>query len=147
MPIVIETDHKHLIPLLSSKHLDSLPPRVLRFRLRLMRFNYSVSFVPGILLYTVDTLSRSPQQSTASQEQQALRLEVQVIHLTSTTTSSVINAMKSVFARHGIPSTLVSDDGPQFTSSEMQSFASSYGFQQVTSSPYFPKAMAWQKGE
>jgi hypothetical protein len=83
MPIVIETDHKPLIPLLNSKHLDSLPPRVLRFRLRLMRFNYSVSFVPGTLLYTADTLSRSPQQSTASQEQQALRLEVQISAIAS----------------------------------------------------------------
>ena len=29
--IKIETDHKPLVPLLGSKHLDSLPPRVLRF--------------------------------------------------------------------------------------------------------------------
>ena len=31
--IHIETDHKPLVPLLNTKHLDSLPPRVLRFRL------------------------------------------------------------------------------------------------------------------
>ena len=31
-----ETDHKPLIPLLNSKQLDNLPPRVLRFRLRLV---------------------------------------------------------------------------------------------------------------
>lgn len=30
-PITIETDHKPLIPLLGTKQLDSLPPRVLRF--------------------------------------------------------------------------------------------------------------------
>ena len=35
----IESDHKPLIPLLSSKHLDRLPPRVLQFRLRLARFS------------------------------------------------------------------------------------------------------------
>ena len=29
--ILIETDHKALVPLLNTKHLDSLPPRVLRF--------------------------------------------------------------------------------------------------------------------
>lgn len=29
--IKIETDHKPMVPLLGSKHLDSLPPRVLRF--------------------------------------------------------------------------------------------------------------------
>ena len=56
----IETDHKPLVPLLSSKPLDNLPPRVLRFRLRMMRYNYSISHVPGKLLYTADALSRAP---------------------------------------------------------------------------------------
>ena len=31
----IETDHKPLVPLMGSTRLDSLPPRLLRFRLRL----------------------------------------------------------------------------------------------------------------
>ena len=44
--IQIETDHKPLVPLLSTKHLDDLPPRILRFRLRLMRFDYTISHVP-----------------------------------------------------------------------------------------------------
>ena len=56
----METDHKPLIPLLSTKHLDSLPPRVLRFRLRLARFDYSIHHVPGKLLYVADALSRAP---------------------------------------------------------------------------------------
>ena len=38
----IETDHKTLAPLLGTKHLDTLPPRFLRFRLRLDRFSYSI---------------------------------------------------------------------------------------------------------
>ena len=40
----IETDHKLLVFLLSSKHLhvDTLPPRILRFRLRLGRYDYSI---------------------------------------------------------------------------------------------------------
>jgi hypothetical protein len=40
MKFLIETDHKPLVPLLGTKHLDSLPPRVLRFRLRLARFEH-----------------------------------------------------------------------------------------------------------
>ena len=56
----IETDHKPLVPLLSTKYLDSLPPRVLRFRLRLARYDYTIQHVPGKLLYTADTLSRAP---------------------------------------------------------------------------------------
>ena len=56
----IETDHKPLIPLLSTKNLDNLPPRILRFRLRLARYDYGIQHVPGKLLYTADTLSRAP---------------------------------------------------------------------------------------
>ena len=66
MKFLIDMDHKPLVPLLGEKHLDSLPPRILRFRLRLNRFNYSITYVPGKLLYTADTLSRSPSPSTAT---------------------------------------------------------------------------------
>ena len=55
--ILLETDHKPLVPLFSYKHLDNLPPRVLRFCLRLMRFDYQISHVPGKYLYTADALS------------------------------------------------------------------------------------------
>ena len=58
----IETDHKPLIPLLNSKQLDNLSPRVLRFRLRLARYDYEVEHVPGKYLYSADTLSRAPLQ-------------------------------------------------------------------------------------
>ena len=49
------------MPILSTKHLDHLPPCVLRFRLRLARFNYTIMHTPGKLLYTADTLSCTPQ--------------------------------------------------------------------------------------
>ena len=58
--IQLETDHKPLIPLLGQKTLDLLPLRVLRFRLRLMRFQYTIHHVPGKSLYTADTLSQAP---------------------------------------------------------------------------------------
>lgn len=38
MRFTLETDHKPLILLLSTKELDMLPPPVLRFRLRLKKF-------------------------------------------------------------------------------------------------------------
>ena len=58
--IHLETDHKPLVPLLSKTYLDLLPPRIVRFRLHLMWFNYTISHVPGKMLYTADTLSRAP---------------------------------------------------------------------------------------
>ncbi len=43
----IETDHKPLVPLLSTKRLDELPPHIQRLRMRLMRFSYTISHVAG----------------------------------------------------------------------------------------------------
>ena len=53
----IETDHKPLVPFFCCKHLDSLPSRILRFCLRLARYDYAIKHVPGKFLYTADTLS------------------------------------------------------------------------------------------
>ena len=72
----IETDHKPLVPLLSTKHLDNLPPRVLRFRLRMAKFDYVVAHIPGKLLYTADALSRAPT-SKAGEEPQQLQEEIE----------------------------------------------------------------------
>ena len=307
----IETDHKPLVPLLSTKLFDNLPPRVLRFRLRLMRFDFTIHHVPGKLMYTADTLSRAPtstphksavylqedverlvavvcsnlpgsedliekyrvaqsQDSTVMTlvsycssgwpDKHRLKAEVkpywehrgkltvnrglllfgdriiipkqlqahtlekihqghqgiercrlralsavwwpglttdietmvkqchtcvkrarrnkepmiavdtpeypwqrvgadlfelnrinylvvvdyfscyfEVAKLTSTTSCAVIEAMKNIFSRYGIPETLVSDNGPQFSAIEMKDFSHSFGFQHVTSSPYYPQ--------
>ena len=48
--IDIETDHKPLVPLMSSKDLDAMSPRILRFRLRMMRYSFNICHVPGELL-------------------------------------------------------------------------------------------------
>ena len=58
--IGLETDHKPLVPLLSTNSLDSLPQQVLRLRLHLMRFSYSICHFAGKCIYTADTLSRAP---------------------------------------------------------------------------------------
>ena len=62
----IETDHKPLVPLLGAKELNNLPPRILRFRLRLARFDYSISHVPGKMLHTADALSRAPSMNSVN---------------------------------------------------------------------------------
>ena len=56
----IETDHKPLVSLLGSKSLEDLPARIQRFRMRTMRFTYTISHVPGKDLCTADVLSRAP---------------------------------------------------------------------------------------
>jgi len=71
----VETDHKPLIPLLGNKSLHSLPPRILRFHLRLACFNYVISHVPGKLLVTADTLSHVPLPSVDTQEEAEYLME------------------------------------------------------------------------
>ena len=60
MEFHINTDHKPLVPLFGSKHLDELPLRIQRFRLRLMRFKFTISHVAGSKLWVADALSRAP---------------------------------------------------------------------------------------
>ena len=60
MKFHIETDHKPFVPPFSSKHLEELPIRVQRFRMRMMRNQYSITHVPGKHLAIADTLSRAP---------------------------------------------------------------------------------------
>ena len=65
---------------------------------------------------------------------------VEVQKLTSTTTASVIAFLKPMFACYGISSTLISDNGPQFSSVEMKEFAEAHGFRHITKSPYYSQA-------
>ena len=311
--ITIETDHKPLVPLLGTIRLENMPPRILRFRLRLSRFEYDIQHVPGKYLYTADTLSRAPLQALTSSDATTLQTETEgfidavvrclpatearleayceaqagdttcaqvasyckngwperseitadmhpywearsrltlhgnlllygsrivvpkalraetlqklhmghqgvqrcrsrandsvwwpglasqiletvqacrvcaehstphhepmiasrlpdypwqkvgsdlfqlrgdhyllvvdyfsrfpeVVKLPSTTASGVVAALKAIFARHGIPETVFSDNGPQYDSHEMDTFAFSYGFHHVTSSPRYPQS-------
>jgi transposase InsO family protein len=62
---------------------------------------------------------------------------IDTMELQNECTSSVVRAMKSTFACHGIPRRLRSDNGPQFSSYEFKTFCKSYGIQHETSSPHF----------
>ena len=49
----------------------------------------------------------------------------------------VSEVLKSLFARPGVPTTLVIDNG---ISQEMNQFATTYGFNHITSSPCYPQS-------
>ena len=64
----------------------------------------------------------------------------EVDRLPDTKASTAILKLKSHFARHGIPDQVVSDNGPQFTSKEFATFAKTWDFEHLTSSPGNSKA-------
>ena len=58
-----------------------------------------------------------------------------------TTSETIIERTKNHFAEHGIPETVITDNGPQFTSQEFQTFSRTWEFKHVTSSPMHPQSM------
>ena len=64
---------------------------------------------------------------------------VEIAKLSGTTATEIINHMKGIFARHGIPEVLISDNGPQYASSTFSQFSRDYGFSHYTSSPLYPQ--------
>ena len=65
---------------------------------------------------------------------------IEIARLNRLTADEVIARTKSIFARHGIPETVISDNGPQYASEAYKKFAEEYQFKHVTSSPYFPQS-------
>ena len=64
---------------------------------------------------------------------------VELYHLQDKTAQSIIIGLKSIFARHGIPGELVSDNMP-FGSRLVAEFAKEWGFEATTSSPRYPQS-------
>lgn len=78
------------------------------------------------LLVVIDAYSRFP--------------EVEIV--TSTSAKSTIPKLEGIFARHGIPEILISDDGPPFSSSDIRDFMSENGPVHRRITPLWPQANA-----
>lgn len=64
----------------------------------------------------------------------------EIDYLPDTKSSTVIRKLKAHFARQGITDTVVSDNGPQYTSREFQMFSQRWEFECTTSSPGYPQS-------
>jgi len=62
-----------------------------------------------------------------------------VAKVENTKNVTVIQHLKSIFARHGIPFEVKSDNGSQFSSREFKDFSNKWCFIQTTSNPHFPQ--------
>ena len=65
---------------------------------------------------------------------------MEVTKLPNKTASTVITCIKSIFARHGIPEKVMSDNSPQYALEIFKTFAAEYRFEHVTSSPRCPQS-------
>lgn len=64
---------------------------------------------------------------------------VEVVKLSHTTSPDVTAHLQSMFARHGIPEQLISDNGPQFSSTSFSKFAKDYEFTRMLTNPQYPQ--------
>lgn len=65
---------------------------------------------------------------------------VEVGELSTMSAKQVVNFMREQFARHGIPSELVTDNGPAYNSQEFKIFLREWEVRHVTSSPIYPQS-------
>ena len=63
---------------------------------------------------------------------------VEIIEMKSATTTATIEVLRGLFASYGLPTQLVSDNGPQFLSEEFSQFVKINGFRHIKSATYHP---------
>ena len=63
---------------------------------------------------------------------------IEAIPTNGSTSSIVIEQLRTLFSRYGIPEVIVSDNGSCFASTEFASFLSSNGVKHIMSAPYHP---------
>ena len=89
-----------------------------------IHIDHAGPFMKCLFLVVVDTFSKW--------------LEVRIV--SSTSSKATISALRQMFASHGIPETIVSDNGSGFTSEEFRVFMEKNGIQHLTSAPYSPQS-------
>ena len=87
-----------------------------------MHIDYAKPFKGKMWLFQIDSFSEWPE----------------IVETTYTSASSTINKFKHIFAPHGLPEQIVSDDGPQFTAKEFKDYCSSDGILYKITAPYHP---------
>ncbi|KHN83184.1 Uncharacterized protein K02A2.6, partial [Toxocara canis] len=86
--------------------------------------DYGGSFRGNNFLVLVDAYSKYPEIS----------------RMASTTSLATINTLRGLFARYGLPETIVSDKGAQFSSYDSQEFCISNEICHIFSPPYHPRS-------
>ena len=105
-------------PPLTSSHLWNWPSQPWRH----LHLDFLGPFLGATFLIVVDAYSKW----------------LEVIPMSSTTAERTITELRKLFATHGLPTQVVTDNGAQFTSQEFGEFLKLNGIQHYKSAPYHP---------
>ena len=64
----VETDHKPLIPILNTKQITEMSPRIQDMRMKLLPFSFTAQHVPGKDMEDADALSRAPHKQPTRED-------------------------------------------------------------------------------
>lgn len=84
--------------------------------------DYCGPFLGGFFLVVVDAKSKW----------------LEVIPMSSITAQATVDALRSLFAIHGLPKKIISDNGPQFVAQEFKDFLRYNHVKQILRAPYHP---------
>ena len=62
---------------------------------------------------------------------------IEIVELEDMTSETLVKKAKPIFATHGVPAVLISDNGPNFASREFGRFAKEWDFRHITTSPHY----------
>ena len=65
---------------------------------------------------------------------------IEIVELEDMTSETLVTKAKPIFATHGVPAVLISDNGPNFASREFGRFAKEWDFRHITTSPHYSRA-------
>ena len=65
----VETDHKPLVPILNTKQIAELSPRIQEMRMKLLKYTFTAHHIPGSKMEDADALSRAPHSQPTSEDQ------------------------------------------------------------------------------
>ena len=65
-------------------------------------------------------------------------MDVQIV--SSTSSDATISKLHSIFATHGLPKQVITDNGSGFTSAEFENFCKQNGVKHFLTSPYHPSS-------
>ncbi|KAL7834624.1 hypothetical protein SRHO_G00288710 [Serrasalmus rhombeus] len=123
---VAETDHKPLIAII-KKNLSEMSPRIQRLMMKLQRYDFELIYTPGKYIVLAVALSRAPQHCEPHNESSTEK-DVN-LHVNLVSENLPVSDMKS--KRIAVETA---------KDKEFQTFAETYDFQHVTSSPLYAQS-------